>query len=44
MGLIFQNLFLVNTSFYVFQIPVSLTFFNTRNICSRCAAHTQSSW
>jgi len=25
-------------------MPVILTFFNTRDLCSRCAAHTQSSW
>jgi len=25
-------------------MPMILTFFNTRDLCSRCAAHTQSSW
>jgi len=26
------------------QMPVILTFFNTRDLYSRCAAHTQSNW
>jgi len=25
-------------------MPVIPTFFNTKDICYRCAAHTQSSW
>jgi len=25
-------------------MPVILSFFNTRDLCSRCAAHTQSNW
>jgi len=29
--LIFRNLFFVNASFYVFQMPVFLTFLNTRS-------------
>jgi len=37
----FQTWFFINTSFYVFQMPVILIFLNTRDLCSRCAAHTQ---
>jgi len=36
-GFNFSNLFFC-------QIPVILTFFNTRDMYSRCAAHTQSTW
>jgi len=36
--------FFVNTSFYDTQTPVILTSLNTRDLYSRCAAHTQSNW
>jgi len=29
---------------YSIQMPVIFTFFNTRDLYSRCAAHTQSNW
>jgi len=41
---LFETCFFVNTSVYVFQMPVILTFFNTRDLYSRCAEHTQSNW
>jgi len=34
----------VNTSFYVFQMPVIFTIFNARDLSSRCAAHIHSNW
>jgi len=29
-------------TYFFCQIPVILTFFDTKDLCSRCAAHTQS--
>jgi len=36
--------FFVNTKFVRIQMPVILTLFNTKDLYSRCAAHTQSNW
>ena len=42
MDLIFRNLFFCQHYFLRIQMPVILTFFNTRDLYSRCVAHTQS--
>jgi len=44
MDLIFRNLFFGQHQFLRIQMPAFLTFFNTRDLHSRCAAHTQSNW
>jgi len=42
MDLIFPNLFLCQRKFLRIQMPVILSFFNARDLHSRCAAHTQT--
>jgi len=34
----------LSTLFLRIQIPVILSFLNTRDLYCRCAAHTQSNW
>jgi len=42
-GFNFSKLVSLSTSFLrIIQMPVILTFFNTRDLYSRCAGHTQS--
>jgi len=43
-GINFSKLNILPTVVLRIQIPVILTFFNTRDLYSRCAAHTQSNW
>jgi len=44
MELIFRNLIYCQHQFLRIQIPVILTFFNTRDLYSKCAACTQLNW
>jgi len=44
MDLIFRNLFCCQHLFLRIQMPVILSFFITRDLHSKCAAHTQSNW
>jgi len=44
MDLIYQNLFCCQHYFLRIQTPVILSFFNTRDLYLRYAAHTQSNW
>jgi len=42
MDLIFRDLFCCQHYFLRIQMPVILSFLNTRDLCCRCAAHSQS--
>jgi len=43
-GFNFSELVFFQHSFLRIQMPVISTFFNTRDLYSSCAAHTQSNW
>jgi len=43
-GLIFRNLFSLSTLVFTYSNASILTILNTRDLNSRCAAHTQLNW
>jgi len=40
----FETCFFCQRQFLPIQMPVIFTFFNTRDLQPRCAAHRQSNW